>query len=481
MHEDDSSLDGDASSGSNASRRRVLRTLGVGALATTAGCLFGDGEDDSSRIDSPQSASARTDSTRTGRTNAPSKSPKTEPVTPTHEQSIITTSAASGPPTQSPTNRTQTGTRQSRTSPSESTDESVATTTDPTSPTEARAGGTWRERAPLPVVGSDAGGGVLDGKLHFFGGIETDTGLRAVALTFAYDPVADAWERLPDLPRALWGPCGVATDEAIYSFGGAPADGPYGDGPPPTDAILRYRPDDGWTDLTASSGVRCPYPNWVMGGVFDPDDGLIYCVGGGTGAREAGTATDHGFGSGVSGASDERRLWTFDPANEEVRDPDRARLPEGRRWPTVALFAADGGRRLHVIGGLRGTTGPTDSNVGFDVGTNEFESMAPMPRAGTYATHSNPVIDGRAYLSHGMFWEGEPTVERYEALAHRYDPETDTFETDLPRPTHLRGGAVSGVIDGTLYVVGGHIKRFEQGGLHDCVAYNETYTPASDG
>ena len=31
--------------------------------------------------------------------------------------------------------------------------------------------------------------------------------------------------------------------------------------------------------------------------------------------------------------------------------------------------------------------------------------------------------------------------------------------------------------NGTLYVVGGHIKRFDRNGLHDCVAHNEAYTP----
>jgi hypothetical protein len=334
----------------------------------------------------------------------------------------------------------------------------------------------------LPVAGSDAGGGVLDGKLYFFGGIETATGLAAVARTFAYTPTAGsggAWERLPNLPRAVWGPCGVATDDALYSFGGAPTNGPYEDGPPPSDAVFRYRPGEGWTDLTATWGVRCPYPNWVMGGVYNSDDGLIYCVGGGTGAHDAPSATDHGFdGQGVPGTYDERRLWTFDPKTERVVDPDLARMPEAKRWPTVALFDADGTRYLHAIGGLLGTTGPTATNFRYDIAAGEWKSAQPMPRSGTYATHSNPVINDHAYLTHGMFWEGTPTTERYKLVAHRYDPASDSFETDLPEPTHRQGGATSGVIDGTLYVVGGHIKRFDRNGLHDCVAYNEAYTPS---
>ena len=357
------------------------------------------------------------------------------------------------------------------------------TTAEPTTTASGDSFGTWIEKAPLPVVGSDAGGGVLDGKLHFFGGIETGVELDAVARAFAYDPATGEdgeWERLPDLPRALWGVCGVATGESIYSFGGAPDNSPYQSGAP-TDSVFRYRPDDGWTNLTESEDVRCPYPNWVMGGLYNPEDELIYCVGGGTGDHDADTATDHGLdGEGIPGTYDERRLWTFDPETEQVADPDLARMPEAKRWPTVALFDVDGSQYLHAIGGLLGTTGPTDSNFRYDVEADEWERATPMPMAGTYATHSNPVIENRAYLTHGMFWEGASTIDRYKPIAHRYDPVSDTFETDLPKPTHLRGGATSGVIDGTLYVVGGHLKRFSEDDLHDCVVYNEAYTPAGE-
>jgi hypothetical protein len=482
------------------SRRAALRALGVGALAASAGCAFDGGSNDpASGNGSETPAGTTTNGERTRR--------------PTQEQSIITTAPAATPPRTEastpttngrtpggstdrragrgratdgrPSNGTATDTTVERTTDTPETSGSTAgtnrasATTETTDAEAADRDAGWTERAPLPVVGSDAGGGVLDGKLHFFGGIETGVGLEAVARTFAYDPNAGStgdWERLPDLPQKLWGLCGVATDDALYSFGGAPTDAPY-EGGPPSDAIFRYRPGDGWTELAAS----CPYPNWVMGGLYNPQDGLIYCVGGGTGDHDAPTATDHGFdGEDVPGTYDESRLWTFDPDAEQVADPDLARMPNAKRWPTVALFSVDGEQYLHAIGGLSGTTGPTDSNFRYDVAAGEFERAQPLPRSGTYATHSNPVIDGQAYLTHGMFWEGESTIDRYKPIAHRYDPAADRFTTDLPEPTHLRGGATSGVVDGTLYVVGGHIKRFDENDLHDCVDYNEAYTPARE-
>ena len=457
------------------SRRAALRALGIGALGASAGCLGGgtDGSDSTKTTDDGPSESQQTRPTTQEQsipTTAPAATAAKTAATPTVTGTRATNRTATDATADPPATRTPEATATTRTS-----EPAPNRTAEPTTTAAASATG-WTQQAPLPVVGSDAGGGVLEGRLHFFGGIETGVGLAAVARTFAYDPTSDDWERLPDLPRELWGPCGVATEDALYSFGGAPTDAPY-EGGSPSDAIFRYRPGDGWTELAA----RCPYPNWVMGGVYNPRDGLIYCVGGGTGAHDPETATDHGFdGEDVPGTYDERRLWTFDPEAEQVADPDLARMPEAKRWPTVALLSVDGDQYLHAIGGLSGTTGPTDSNFRYDFEREEFERAQPLPRSGTYATHSNPVIDGQAYLTHGMFWEGESTVERYKPIAHRYDPAADRFETDLPEPAHLRGGATSGVVDGTLYVVGGHIKRFEQDGLHDCVGYNEAYTPARD-
>jgi hypothetical protein len=499
----------------NTTRRAALQALGVGALAATAGCLFGEDGGTNNATENDSGSETRNTESTVRVTNG-----ETAAGTATHEQSIISGSpAATGTPATRPTdttatpvpatgttNRTATATTETtattgttRTTGTTTTSATTGTTTEMTSTTtettsttttettatatsvpESRSTEGWTEKAPLPVVGSDAGGGVLGGKLYFFGGIETAVELDAVSRAFAYDPSAGsagAWERLPDIPRALWGLCGVATDDALYSFGGAPDNSPYEAGPP-SDAIFRYRPGDGWTDLTETTGVRCPYPNWVMGGVYNPADGLIYCVGGGTGAHDAPSATDHGFdGEDVPGTYDESRLWTFDPRTEQVADADLARMPEAKRWPTVALFDVDGKRYLHAIGGLLGTTGPTDTNFRYDLAAGEWERAQSMPRPGTYATHSNPVIDNRAYLTHGMFWQGESTIDRYKLVAHRYDPVADSFETDLPEPNHRRGGATAGVIDGTLYVVGGHLKRFDQDGLHDCVAYNEAYTP----
>jgi N-acetylneuraminic acid mutarotase len=458
------------------SRRVFLATAGTSAIAAMAGCSSSDnnvGENTSS-----------TDEPRTTQSKTATETRSTSTRTITQEQSIITTKAtttATATTTQKPTPESTPTEQRTTIAPTPANTDTSTTETPTVTSSPSSAVGKWDEKALLPVVQSDAGSGVLDGKLYVYGGIKTDPGLDAVTRAFSYDPTdspAGSWRRIEDLPQPLWGNCGVATDTALYSFGGAPQDGPYS-GPPPSDAIFKYAPDSGWENLTATQGVRCPYRNWVMKGLYNPADGLIYCLGGGTAVTDRESATDHGDDKEVPGSYDENRIWTYDPETDQVSNPDLARMPTAKRWITVALVEVDGQQYIHAIGGLLGTTGPTDSNFRYDIEAGLWERMEPIPIQGIYATHSNPVISNQVYLTHGMVWESGSTIYRYKLTAHRYDPVTDTFDTELPRPQYLRGGASCGVIDETLYVVGGHLKRFDQDGLHDAVAYNEAFTPLS--
>lgn len=348
---------------------------------------------------------------------------------------------------------------------------------------ERQSAGEWSEAAPLPAAQSDAGGGVVDGDLYYFGGFESGPGLPAVARAYAFDPSAEpeaAWRRLDDAPRPLWAPCGVAAGDRLFSFGGAPPESPYGTDEPPSDAILRYVPGDGWTDLTAERGLRCPYPNWAMAGVHDPESGLIYCVGGATGVTDRESATDHGVGGDSPGRFDEARVWTFDPDAEAVVDPDLTRLPRAKRWHSVALVEVDGRSSLHAIAGRFGSSGPTRSNYRYDIERDEWSRMADAPLAGNYGTTSDPVIDDRVYLTHGISLAGDLSRDSYALAAHRYDPADDSFVTDVAAPTHARTGPVDAVVDGRLHVVGGHVKRYDRDGEHQCVTHHEVFAPASN-
>ena len=336
--------------------------------------------------------------------------------------------------------------------------------------------GTWAWKRHIPTALSDFGSAVLNGQLYIFGGIQTGIGLQATSLAYSYAPSTNTWQSIPNLPEPLWGQCGVAAAGKIFSFGGAPPYAPY-NGTPPTDKIFRYQPGDGWTDLTATNGVRCPYPNWAMGGVYNPKDGLIYCFGGGTNVTNRSSAVNHTPKSTNPGRFDETRIWTFNPQNETVVNPDLARMPVAKRWPTAAVATVGGKNYIYAIGGILGLDGTTSTNFRFDPTTKKWASMRPAPKAAYYNTRSNPVINNKIYLTHPF------TGSSYLLATYAYNPVTNTYNTNLRPPKYRRIGAGSGVIGNKLYVPGGHTKsttiKTSTGTLsqHNATAYNEVFTP----
>lgn len=327
--------------------------------------------------------------------------------------------------------------------------------------------GEWTEETPMPVAQSDIASGVVDGIMYCFSGIRSDLHLDATAEGFAYDPTAGdggEWERMPDLPKALWGMCGVSDGERIFAFGGAEKDSPYQTNRPPTDEIFTFEPGDGWTNLTETEDVRCPYGTWVMQGAYNPVDGLIYNVGG---------AVFHD--QNYTDESD--WVWTFDPERAEVVDAPLTTLPEQRRWSTVGFVEVDGAPMLHVMAGQGDD--PTARNDRYDIAADAWRPAADVPMPGLYNTHNNPVIDNRIYLTHGLLWspDEELTNDSYNLVCWAYDPVTDEWDTELAQPAHRRGGSGLGIIDGTLYLAGGHRKDYDGNNYHQATTRVESFTP----
>ena len=61
----------------------------------------------------------------------------------------------------------------------------------------------------------------LGGKLYAFGGEFFDNGGGVYPESWVYEPAADRWQALPDMPHPRHGLGAVVKDEAIYVIGGA--------------------------------------------------------------------------------------------------------------------------------------------------------------------------------------------------------------------------------------------------------------------
>lgn len=125
----------------------------------------------------------------------------------------------------------------------------------------------WRERRPMPA-GTERGASavaVIDGRIFVVGGLRG----ASVATFSAYDPVADEWESLPDLPLALDHLAAGAVDGVLYALGGRNATLVSGSA-----STFAYDPDAGeWTERADMPTAR----GGVIGAVVDDK---IYVLGG---------------------------------------------------------------------------------------------------------------------------------------------------------------------------------------------------------
>ena len=61
----------------------------------------------------------------------------------------------------------------------------------------------------------------VNGNLYAFGGEYFDNGGGVYPEAWAYDPSADAWSSIPDMPHPRHGLGAVTIDDEIYVIGGA--------------------------------------------------------------------------------------------------------------------------------------------------------------------------------------------------------------------------------------------------------------------
>lgn len=273
--------------------------------------------------------------------------------------------------------------------------------------------GSWTDKVTGPALHSH---GVVasGGYLYAYGG-------RYVSPsgTHRFDPVANAWETLPDMPVDNYGFAAATHQGVCYAFG---------NGVDLTGAIYAFdTASSKWAPLSAALSVARRYAAAAALG------DRIYVCGGRTSSSAVFTAA----------------LEEFDPATGVVRT--RQPMPA----PSAAGMMGAIGGRLYYAGGYD-TVSSRTSLYEYDPGGDQWTAKAPMP----VRQHSAAafVLDSRLFIAGGVDGIRSPYV--FSDACREYSPAGDVWRTRaaLPAPgsRHSFGG---GALGGRGYVFGGRDGR----------------------
>ncbi len=287
----------------------------------------------------------------------------------------------------------------------------------------------------MPTPRSSVSVAVVGGLVYVMGGESFPSG-QALATVEAYDPRTDTWVAEPPMPS----PCSKAAagviDGIIYVVG-CP-DFPFG-----------ARANQAFNPKTNTWSTRAPMPTPRQLLEVAVVDGILYAIGGVTIAFNN---TNHAVVEAYDPKTD---TWT-------TKSP----MPTARCCMAVGVV----NRLIYVAGGTRsighgGVETPATLQV-YDPETDSWDTKVPMPtgRGGVAAG----VINGRLYVMGGIL--APLTTELIQSALEVYDPQTDSWITEVPMPT-ARTALAAGTVDDTIYAFGGIVREAH------AVGTNEAFSP----
>ncbi len=290
--------------------------------------------------------------------------------------------------------------------------------------------GGWRILADVPVGRFGGAAAVVDGRLHLFGGVnmnphtpEGQDKAEAVDLHHVYDPASDRWWEAAPMPDKKGWPAIAVYQDRIYLFGGD------------NKAIDRSMTTESWvydpkTD-TYQTIAPLPHPRSYCHAV--PVGRYIYIFGART-LRSDGRA--------------DRSSFRYDPRrNTYTRMAD---LPEGARFIVHGSYKGC----IYAVHGETDLETYADGVLKYDVAANTWTKLA-IPRIEQrkwyLSQHSTHVAIGSKLFILGGW---SKVTESRSDKATYFDMATETFSEVAPMPNGRCCGA-AGVIGGKLYVAGG--------------------------
>jgi len=297
----------------------------------------------------------------------------------------------------------------------------------------------WESRATAPIPRYEAQGLPVDGLLYVFGGFFTNAGgPHVTAQCDAYDPAANVWLPLSDMPEALTHAGQAADGPTVYLAGGFIGDHPG----PSTDHVWTY---DTATDF------------WTAGPPLPADRGGGGLVRIGRKLHYFGGATRP---AGVNLITDFPDHWVLDlgptdsPADDGTSWTSAAPMPNPRNH----IGSAGVGGLAYAIGGQHSENEASGNQVSvdaYDPGTNTWTAVADLPSGRGHIAASTFLMNGRIVVTGGVTNNGK-TADVLE-----YDPASNIW-VKLPDLPAARQSPVSGFINNRMFVTGGSLTAIEK-------------------
>ena len=141
---------------------------------------------------------------------------------------------------------------------------------------------------------------------------------------------------------------------------------------------------------------------------------------------------------------------------------------------SLGVAAVNG--KIYAIGGST-ENGFVGTNEEYDPATDtwSFKKPMPTPRYG----FGIAVYQNKIYCLGGFSAGGYYSNESIKGVNEVYDPATDTWETKEPIPTPRRGLGAN-VVNGKIYVTGGHVPNSSSLTGFSTLSLNEVYDPETD-
>ncbi len=238
----------------------------------------------------------------------------------------------------------------------------------------------WLEVADASLARFEGQSAVVGGKLYVFGGYTDGSVIPKSLEADVYDPVANTWEQLPDMPRPITHAGIAARGADIYLAGGV---------------VGSDDPDAGEREISATTEV------WR----FDTEslewfEVTPLPVPRGAGALAVLHDTLHYFG----GTGEDRQQEVGDHWQLDLNGPgewlERAPLPN----PANHLAGVVVGGSIYAVGGQHGHNETLETQSAVQVYDPDFDGwyeVAPLPQSLGHISNSTFALDGRIVVVGG--------------------------------------------------------------------------------